>query len=305
MDDHRARCDAAAACDRYEAVRDRLPAARFPAAAREAPDLSALVGEIDVFVLDGFGVLNVGDSPVPGAPERVAALRAMGKRLIVLTNSATRPGRDTVAKYRRLGIDFALDDIVSSRDALAAAMAAWPGQMRWGVASTPQSEIGELAAGAFPLLDDPAAYDAAEGFALLSGDDWSAARQAMLEAALRRRARPVLCGNPDLVAPRETGLTREPGFHAHALQDATGVAPVFYGKPFANAFALAEARIASQTPPHRIAMVGDTLHTDILGGAAQGWRTVLVRAHGLLKDLDHRALIASTGIVPDFIVETT
>jgi len=140
---------------------------------------------------------------------------------------------------------------------------------------------------------------------LLSGNDWTPGRQSLLADALRRRPRPVLCGNPDLVAPRETGLTLEPGFHAHALQDATGVAPVFYGKPFPDAFAIAARRIAQDTPPHRIAMVGDTLHTDILGGAARGWRTILVRAHGLLKDLDHRALIRRTGIVPDFIVETT
>ena len=299
------RLDAAAACARYEAVRDRLPIARFPAAAREAPDLSALAAEIDVFVLDGFGVLNVGDSPVPGAPERMAELRAMGKRLIVLTNSATHPSRETAAKYAKLGFDFAMEDIVSSRDALAAALAASPGRLRWGVACTPRSKIGELAADAFSLLDDPDAYDAAEGFVLLSGDDWTPARQAMLEDALRRRPRPVLCGNPDLVAPRETGLTLEPGFHAHAMQDATGAAPLFYGKPFADAFALAAARIAPGVSPARVAMVGDTLHTDILGGAAQGWRTVLVRAHGLLKDLDHHALIARTGIVPDYVVETT
>jgi len=297
--------DAAAACDRYEAVRDRLPSAAFPAAAAQAENLAALADRFDAFVLDGFGVLNVGDGAVRGAADRMRALRALGKRLIVLTNSATHPGRATVEKYARLGMDFALADIVSSRDAMAAALAARTDRLRWGVACAPDSEIAALADGACPLLDDPADYARAEGFALLSANDWSPARQALLVAALRARPRPVLCGNPDLVAPRETGLTLEPGFYAHALQDETGVAPAFYGKPFADAFAMAAARLPADIAPHRVAMVGDTLHTDILGGAAQGWRTVLVRAHGLLKDLDHAALIARTGIVPDFIVETT
>ena len=42
------------------------------------------------FVLDAFGVLNVGDTPIPGAvgPHGCAA-GAMGKRLIVLTNAAS------------------------------------------------------------------------------------------------------------------------------------------------------------------------------------------------------------------------
>jgi HAD superfamily hydrolase (TIGR01450 family) len=299
------RLDPAAACARYEAIRPRLPAARFPDRPHQAPDLSALADEIDVFVLDGFGVLNVGEAPVPGAPERMAALKAMGKRLIVLTNSATQPSRETERKYAKLGMDFAVEDIVSSRDALAAAMAARTDRLRWGVACAPESEIAELAPDAFPLLDDPEAYDRAEGFVLLSANAWTRARQEMLVAALTARPRPVLVGNPDLVAPREDGLSLEPGFYAHELQDRCGVAPTFYGKPYPDAFAMAAARAPAGVQPGRIAMVGDTLHTDILGGAAQGWRTVLVRAHGLLKDLDHHRLIAETGITPDFIVETT
>ena len=299
------RLDAAAACARYEEIRPRLPTARFPDRPREATDLSALADEIDVFVLDGFGVLNVGEAPVPGAPERMAALKAMGKRLIVLTNSATQPSRATVTKYAKLGMDFAVEDIVSSRDALAQAMAARTDRLRWGVACAPESEIAELAPDAFPLLDDPEAYARAEGFVLLSANAWTRARQEMLAAGLTARPRPVLVGNPDLVAPREDGLSLEPGFYAHEMQDRCGVEPVFFGKPYPDAFALAAARAPAGAPPRRIAMVGDTLHTDILGGAAQGWRTVLVRAHGLLKDLDHHRLIAETGITPDFIVETT
>ena len=52
-------------------------------------------------------------------------------------------------------------------------------------------------------------------------------------------------------------------------------------------------------------MVGDTLHTDILGGAAAGLRTVLVTDHGLLKGMNASDLIQRSGIVPDFIAATT
>ncbi len=299
------RMDAAAACARYEAIRARLPAAIFPDSARRIADLSEAADAFDAFVLDGFGVLNVGEAAIPGAPARIAALRAMGKRLIVLTNGATRPVAATVAKYRAMGFDFTASDIVSSRDALAQALAARDDRLLWGFAATEQSALDELAPRTILLGDDAAAYDAAEGFALLSGDAWTPARQALLLAALRRRPRPVLVGNPDLVAPREDGLSLEPGLHAHALWDATGRPCAFYGKPFANAFDLVRAKLGPDIAPQRIAMVGDTLHTDILGGAAAGWRTILVRAHGLLKDLDADALIRQTGLTPDFIAETT
>lgn len=293
------------ACARYEALRAWLPSARFPLRAASAPTLAALADEIDVFVLDGFGVLNVGERPVPGAPARVRDLRAAGKRVLVLTNSATYATDAIVAKYAALGFDFASEDVISSRDALAEALAARRDAPSWGFAATSGSAIGAIAPGAVLLGDDPAPYASVEGFALLSSNEWTPARQALLIDALRANPRPVLVGNPDLVAPRDDALSIEPGFYAHAIREATGVAPEFFGKPYANVFALAQRRIGPGVPPERIAMVGDTLHTDILGGAAQGWRTALVRAHGLLKNLDAAAWIARSGIVPDFIVETT
>jgi ribonucleotide monophosphatase NagD (HAD superfamily) len=51
-------------------------------------------------------------------------------------------------------------------------------------------------------------------------------------------------------------------------------------------------------------MVGDSLHTDILGGAAYGVKTVLVTEHGLFSGFDCRQFIMETKIVPDFIIPT-
>ena len=100
------RLDADWACRRYEEIRSRLPMARFPETSRRIGDLDDLIDEIDVFVLDGYGVLNVGARVVAGAPERVAILRAASKRLFVLTNGASYPAARTVERYRRLGFDF-------------------------------------------------------------------------------------------------------------------------------------------------------------------------------------------------------
>ncbi|MDH3666130.1 MAG: HAD-IIA family hydrolase [Paracoccaceae bacterium] len=281
-----------------------MPAATFPAVSRRIRNLGELAGEIDVFVLDGYGVLNVGASVVPGAPARVAALRAAGKRVLVLTNGATRPARDRLAKYREMGFDFADDDLISSRDALAAAMAGRR-HMRWGFAATAGSEIGSIVPQASLLGDDPADYAAMDGFALLSTGAWNRDRQALLLAALRARPRPVLVGNPDLAAPREDGFSAEPGLFAHEIEDRTEVVPQFHGKPFEGVFHMAAARIGQGVPAHRIAMVGDTLHTDVLGGAAMGWQTVLVMNHGLMKAANPDRLHEITDIRPHFIADTT
>ena len=51
-------------------------------------------------------------------------------------------------------------------------------------------------------------------------------------------------------------------------------------------------------------MVGDTLHTDVLGGAAYGIKTALVTDHGLFSGYDYKKFIEQTQIVPDFIIPT-
>jgi predicted HAD superfamily phosphohydrolase YqeG len=52
-------------------------------------------------------------------------------------------------------------------------------------------------------------------------------------------------------------------------------------------------------------MVGDTLHTDVLGGRAAGMGTILVTDHGLFAGLDIARFIGRSGIVPDSIVRST
>jgi ribonucleotide monophosphatase NagD (HAD superfamily) len=105
--------------------------------------------------------------------------------------------------------------------------------------------------------------------------------------------------NPDLVAPRETGLSKEPGYFAHLLTDSLGLAPDFFGKPFGDAYEDALERLPGVSPS-RVAMVGDTLHTDILGGKSAGLLTVLVRDHGLFAGKAVADYVTRSGITPDF-----
>lgn len=294
--------DAAWAFAAYEAVRDRLPDASFPRSPQTVCDLGDLAPHFDVFLLDAFGVLNVGQSAIPGAPERVRALRRAGKRVMVVSNAASYPKRVLLERYRRLGFAFRPEEVVTSREVLLWAMKTRPVRRRGVMAPDGfgLEEIEHLNA-AF-LADDPAPYDEAEEFLLIGSGAWTEARQAMLEAALLRDPRPVLVGNPDIVAPRETGLSREPGHFAHRVADATGLAPEFFGKPFANAFEMALSRLPRPLNRRRVLMVGDTLQTDILGGCAAGLRTALITGYGSLAGMDPGRAIARSGIVPDFLL---
>lgn len=288
---------------RYEAIQQRLPQSSFPAQSQHRAHLGELIDEIDCFVLDGFGVLNIGEETVPHAVERVNHLRAIGKQVRVLTNGASFPVERTIAKYLGWGMPFMNTEVVSSRDALARELQKFQ-HLRWGFAAIAQSNLTPLAVNHVALADDIDDYDSCDGFVLLGTQSWNEHRHQLMVDSLSRKSRPVLVGNPDLVAPLVAQLSREPGLYAHALQDAAVAEPQFFGKPFDNAFAVVRESI-SGIDPQRIAMVGDTLHTDILGGAQAGWKTVLVTGHGLLKGLDVEAAIGRSGIRPDYIVPTT
>lgn len=292
------------AFERYEAIRARLPAASFGTSSRHAQNLAETVAHFDGFILDAFGVLNRGETPVPGAPERIAALRAMGKKLTVLTNAASYTRAEILAKYRRLGFDFSPGEVVSSRDLAFAGLPRLEPGGHWAAAALAGDSFEDAPCPLHHLLDDPSLYERAGGFLLLSSGRWQDRDTVRLARALRDRPRPVVVANPDLVAPREDGLTIEPGTIGYALISEAGAEPVFFGKPGRSALAAAMARMPG-VPPHRIAMVGDTLHTDILGGRAAGLGTVLVTGHGLFRGRDTAAFIERSGIRPDWIVPTT
>ena len=281
---------------RYEAIRSRLPAARAAGTTRHVRGLLEVADDFDGFLFDSFGVLNVGDTAIPGAAACLDALRAMGKRIRVLTNAASYTGDAAMLKYRRMGLDVRRDEIVSSRDVTFAHLDTVAPGLTWGAIATADDDFADAGGlRMFDLLAPGRSWDEAQGLLFLSSARWTPDLQDRLVAALIRRPRPVVIGNPDLVAPREGGLSVEPGFWAHDLQDRTGIAQHLFGKPYPEAFRIALSGMA----PGRYAMIGDTLHTDILGGQAAGLATILVTDHGLFTGHNTAPYIAQSGIVPD------
>ncbi|MCX7560747.1 HAD-IIA family hydrolase [Sulfitobacter sp. F26204] len=287
---------------RYEAVRHRLPMVQAGVTSQKVENLDFLAEHMDVFLLDAFGVLNIGETAIAGVPERVAALQKAGKRVMVVSNAAGYPHAMLMEKYKRLGYDFAPEDVITSRKAtLHALHQTEPGA--WGLMATESLGRGDIEPFDMRYLDeDAAAYGEVEAFVLLGSANWTETRQSLLEAALKRAPRPVYVGNPDIVAPREHGFSVEPGLFAHRLADQTGVEPQFFGKPFGNIFDLAFAQLGT-VDRERTVMVGDSLHTDILGGQAAGVRTALIAGYGFFAGHDVDVAIEASGIRPDFILQ--
>lgn len=275
-----------------------MPSARTNKPMQDINSLTDISNTVGAFVFDAFGVLNVGETLIKGADQRLLELRAQGNHIRILTNAASYDRAGAVSKFERLGLEIDPSEIITSRDAALDALT--PGI--WGVIAAPEDNLADIENETIRLEEDAAPYDMVDGFLFLSSSSWSKAKQKTLQATLQRRGRPVLIANADLVAPRENGFSLEPGYFGHLIVDA-GIQDVrFFGKPFPEVYELAEKSLPDLAPQN-IAMCGDTLHTDILGAAARNWRTVLVTKDGMFTGHDTQLFCDQSGIFPDWRVE--
>jgi hypothetical protein len=76
----------------YEAARSRLPHSRFLNAFQIADKLSDITDNLDTFLLDGFGVLNVGKTAIPG--------------LLTVLNIYVHKGKKLCLSPTRLALQF-------------------------------------------------------------------------------------------------------------------------------------------------------------------------------------------------------
>ena len=281
--------------ERYQAVRHRLPSASFHSPTTDVDSLLDIASEVDAFVFDAFGVLNVGETPIPGAAERLDQLREAGHAIRILSNAASYNHDRATEKFRKLGMRVRSEEIITSRDAALASL----GDELWGCIAAPSDDLSDIPAATQRLVDDRADYDRVHGFLFLSTESWGPERQAILTESLLSNPRPVAIANADIAAPRDFGFSLEPGHFGHLLADA-GLSDVrFFGKPFPEVFNMVEKTLAG-IAPNRIAMCGDTLHTDILGAAARGWRTVLVARDGMFSGVDTRQFCHRSALVPSW-----
>lgn len=213
----------------------------------------------------------------------------------ILTNAASYDRGGAIAKFKRLGVRVKDHEIITSREAALQHI----GDARWGVICADNDALIDLPESVTRLGDVAEDYDAVEKFLFLSTADWTVQKQKLLVTSMKRNPRPLLVGNADLAAPRDDGFSVEPGHFGHLIADIIPDQVQFFGKPFPEVYDLIEASLPG-VKPDRIAMCGDTLHTDILGAAARGWRTVLVTQDGLFSGHDTKIFSEQSDLFADW-----
>jgi NagD protein len=80
--------------------------------------------------------------------------------------------------------------------------------------------------------------------------------------------------NPDSSGPSEGGLMPATGAMAALIEKASGIAPLFIGKP--NALMMRTALNYLNVHSENTIMIGDRMDTDIVAGVTSGMETILV-----------------------------
>jgi HAD superfamily hydrolase (TIGR01459 family) len=249
-----------------------------PLATATIASLREIADRFDHVLLDQWGTLHEGKAVFSDARDCVRALRAAGKRVLILSNSGRRSD-DNVERLADLGLPPSEHDGV-----LTSGEVVWHGLRDRSV--PPFNQLGRhallIARGNalsmiegldFVAVTNPARAD----FIWLAGlDDLSTNPEDWREEleAFAARGLPMLCANPDLTMFTSRGLLPAPGALARLYGELGGTVH-YVGKPHPAIFAAA-LRNLGNAKPERVLVVGDSLDHDIEGGRRAGMLTALI-----------------------------
>jgi len=175
-------------------------------------------------MLDLDGVVWLADRPIAGSPEAVHRLRDSGERVVVVTNNSSLTVAQYLDKLERMGVATAADDLITSAQVAAGLVASGTRALVVG-----GDGIREALAGRNVEVVDAA--DAPVDTVVVGWTrafDYDVLTHAM--RAVRAGAR-LLGTNHDPTYPTPDGVLPGGGTLTTAIAYASGVQPVFAGKP--------------------------------------------------------------------------
>ncbi|HSE83750.1 MAG TPA: HAD-IIA family hydrolase [Thermodesulfobacteriota bacterium] len=252
-----------------------------------------LVELFDNFMIDLDGVVYVGDKPTPDAGETIATLRSLGKSLIFLTNDPRGSSREYSEKLRKMEIMVKPEDIITSSMAVAYYIREnykSDGKKAYVVGSEALKQ--EIRNTGLRLLQGEEAKRS--DFVVIGGHSQFNYQEIKIAALAVRNGALFLGTNRDPVYPTEEGLVPGTGALLAAIEVASGKKAVTAGKPEPVMFEAGMKLLQSQA---RIAVIGDSLFSDISGGKRAGITTILA-----LTGSTKRNDLSKAEVTPDYVI---
>ena len=235
------------------------------------PPLAAaghLLERYSAFAVDLDGVIWRGDVFLEGAIDGLAAIRATGKPLVVMTNNGSYLPEEIVERLGKGGFELQISEVLTS--SLVA--------RRWiaeqGLEGGTAFILGpkSVAVQFDDLLKVQRIEPGASADVVIVGRDVDFTYERLKVAANSIRAGGrFLALNWDPVMPVDDGVVPGTGSIVAAMEAASGEKPVVMGKPEPPMME-AGAQILGQSP---VLMIGDRIEADIVGAQRMGWDAAL------------------------------
>lgn len=237
--------------------------------------IADLAPRYEAWLCDIWGVVHNGVAAFPAACDALQRYRALGGRVVLLTN-APRPSSIILGQLERLQVPRdAFDMVITSGDVTRGLVER---------AGKPVLHIGpERDLPVFEGLDVRLVAEKDAQLVVCTGlfDDRTETAEdyMLLLGRLKARGLPMICANPDRKVERGTELIYCAGAIADAYE-AVGGAVEWAGKPYLPVYELALARLSGlkggPIDRSRVLAIGDGLKTDMAGAAAAGLDAVFV-----------------------------
>lgn len=250
-----------------------------------AEGLSDIAPRYQGFIIDQWGVLHDGGDPYPDAIDCLTSLRALGVRIVLLSNSGKRAAHNG-RRLAEMGYENRLfDAIVTSGEACWQMLSdrdapAFEDLGRRCVLWARSDDRSHVEGLDLEVTDQAEEAD----FLYLAGVPDYAELDPYLPALEvgARRGLPLICANPDIVAIYPNGgRGMAPGGVAKRYEEMGGKA-IYVGKPHRPVYELCLRKL-DDMPRDAILGIGDSLQHDIAGGNGIGIDTLLL-THGVHRE---------------------
>ena len=223
-----------------------------------------LAARYDLALVDLDGVAYRGHEPIDGASTGLGGARALGMRLVFVTNNASREPESVASQLSGLGIPTEPEEVMTAAQAAARLLAdrLAPGASVLVVGGA--GLVTAVRAAGFVVVTsaDDAPDAVVQGFAPEVG--WAQLAEA---AYAVERGAWYVASNLDLSLPTARGMAPGNGSLVGAVRAATGVTPDSAGKPSPAMYHMAVERAGAR----EVLVVGDRLDTDLAGARAGGF----------------------------------